>query len=84
MATKKNEVKETEAIEYKTITTEFMANYIANNHPEDKKWFKEIAFDDNGKYQHLIAKKAFCEKYMPDLIPTKKDKKKASDIFEEW
>ena len=53
------------------ITFEFMIDYISKNAPDDKQWFKDNAFDD-GKYQHLIARKKFVERYMPELKAEKK------------
>lgn len=75
---------------YNTITLEDMMKYIEDNHSEDKHWFKEQAFrdrkDKNGNikkaYSHLVAKKAFCERYMPSLVPVAKQK--ATDILATW
>lgn len=65
---------------FKKITFDEMADFIEKNYPEDKAWFKEVAFQDkNGnetkKYNHLNAKIKFCEKYAPSLIPVAKEKK---------
>lgn len=73
-----------EKLEYKKITAVDIFNYIEKNAPDDKEWFKSIAFDENGKYQHLIAKRAFAEKYMPEIIPVAQEKTPASDIFKDW
>lgn len=75
---------------FKKITFDEMADYIEANHPEDKAWFKEIAFQDkNGnsvnKYNHLNAKLRFCEKYAPALIPVAKEKKEpVTKRLENW
>lgn len=70
---------------FKKITAEDMKEYIDKNAPADKAWFKSVAFDENGKYQHLIAVRAFCDRYMPDIVPKAKEKKApASDIFANW
>lgn len=74
---------------YKTITFEEMADFIEKNHPEDKEWFKEVAFQDkNGKklekYNHLNAKLKFCEKYAPELIPQAAPKNKVTKRLENW
>lgn len=80
MAKKENDTK----VEYKTITFDFMREYIETNAPEEKAWFKSIAIVD-GKYNHLKAKKEFCEKYMPDIIPIAKPKQpNKSAILESW
>ncbi len=60
--------------EFKKITLEMMMDYIETNAPEDKEWFKSVAIDKNGNYQHLIAVRAFCNRYMKDIIPEKKEK----------
>lgn len=59
---------------YKKITLDDMMKYIDEKAPQDKAWFKEIALDENGNYQHLTAVRAFCGKYMPELLPVKKPK----------
>lgn len=73
---------------YKLITFDDMVKYIEQNAPTDKAWFKENAFSvdrfGNKKYNHLKAKKAFCEKYMPDLVPVRKGKENKSDILKDW
>lgn len=65
---------------FKKILFDDMYNFIDANHPEDKAWFKQVAFQDkNGnkvdKYNHLNAKMQFCKKYAPELIPVAKEKK---------
>lgn len=35
-------------------------------------------------YNLLKAKIAFCEKYMPDVLPNPDDKTKASDFLKDW
>lgn len=61
--------------DYKKLTFEEMKAYIETNAAADKEWFKSVAIDEKGVYQHLKAKKAFAEKYMPDIIPVAKPKK---------
>ena len=69
------------AITMKKITLEMMMEYIDKKAPNDKAWFKNIAYQDkNGNakttYQHLNAVKRFCERYdaFRGLIPVKKEK----------
>ena len=62
------------AWDFKKITLEDMMDYITTNATKDKAWFKSVAIDANGKYQHLIAVRAFCAKYMPEIIPVAKAK----------
>lgn len=70
--------------EFKKITFEDMKEYIEKNAASDKEWFKSVAIK-GGKYQHLAAKKAFCEKYMPEIIPVKKAPKETkADILANW
>ena len=71
-------------VEYKKITFEFMTDYILKNASNDKHWFKSVAIDENGNYNHLVAKKAFCERYMPNVIPKAKPRVKKSDILKDW
>lgn len=78
------------------MSLEDMVNYIKKNAPQDKDWFLKQAFvtrDIKKKgvvigqkevYNHLSARKAFCEKYMPEIIPVKKVKTKATDILKNW
>ena len=67
-----------------------MMDFIEANYPKDKKWFKQIAFQnkdgkDTGKYNHLNAVRCFCDRYMPDLLPQKAAPKvKASDSLKDW
>lgn len=71
--------------EFKKITLQDMKEYIEENAPQDKAWFKKEAFDDKGKYQHLVAVRAFCDRYMPDIIPVAKPKApKVSEILKDW
>ena len=64
---------------------EDMAKYIEENKPNDKAWFKSVSTDSKGKYNHFKARKAFCEKYMPEIIPVAKPKApKATAILENW
>lgn len=71
--------------EYRKITLDYMKTYIEKNAPQDKAWFRSIVFDAKGKYQHLIAVKAFCERYMPEIIPVAKPQKpKVSDAIKDW
>ena len=87
-----------EKFDYDTITFEQMKEYIEKNAPKDKAWFKKQAIgkrkikdkDGNVKkvietYNHLKARKAFCERYMPEIIPVAKPKKeKVTKILETW
>jgi hypothetical protein len=77
--------KAIEEWDYKKITFEDMISYIesiknADEREEAKAWFKSIAVVD-GKYKHLTAKKAFCRKYVPDIVPVAKKK---VDILKDW
>lgn len=82
--------KKFEAENFKKITFDAMADFIEANFPEDKKWFKKIAFEDKegndtGKYNHLNAVRKFCERYAPNLLPVAKDKKPApTERLKDW
>ena len=83
---------------YNTLSFEEMKEYIETKAPQDKAWFKENAYgerkikDKEGNvkktiqtYSHLKAKRAFCERYMPEIIPVAKPKKeKVTQILENW
>lgn len=79
-------------MDYKRMKLEDMMKYIEENVPQDKSWFKAIAFEDikhkdgtvEKTYSHLKARKAFCERYMPEIIPVAKKKEKASDKLLNW
>ena len=82
-----------EVFDYNKITLGDMVQYIEEKHPEDKNWFKKSAFvtkeSKEGKktqvYNHLKAKRAFCQKYMPEIIPVAKPKEpKKSDLLANW
>ncbi len=84
--------------DYKKITLDEMVNFIAKNAPDDKAWFKSMAFDkvkkmnDNAeevivdKYNHLKANRAFCLRYAPELVPVSKKpvKPTAKEILKDW
>ena len=49
-----------EATDYKKITLDEMLDFIEANYPNDKAWFKAVAFQDQDgnaveKYNHLNA-----------------------------
>ena len=75
---------------FKKITFEEMADFIEENHPNDKAWFKKVAYQDKDgktldKYNHLNAKLQFCKKYAPELIPEAKAKQKpVTDRLADW
>lgn len=69
---------------YNEMTLDYMKSYIEKNAPQDKEWFKSVAIDSKGKYQHLIAKRAFCEKYMPDKLPKRQAKVNKSESLLDW
>lgn len=80
-----NHGKDIQEWDYKKITFEDMVSYIesiadAEEREEAKAWFKSIAVVD-GKYKHLTAKKAFCRKYVPKIVPVAKKK---VDILNDW
>ncbi len=111
--------------DFKTLTLDQMVDYILKNAPDEKAWFKSVAFemrckkkavpqfDANGNpimkvckdgkekqavkmvevegseqapvFNLLKAKYAFCEKFMPEIIPVAKKKaSKAEEIWLNW
>ena len=80
---------EFKAESFKKITLDNMCDFIEKNYPEDKAWFKKVAFEDkNGnaveKYNHLNAVRKFCERYAPTLLPKKDPKEPATKRLEQW
>jgi hypothetical protein len=84
---------EEKKIEFKSITLEFMMDYIEKNFSgeklqKEKEWFKEEAFKSNGgeikdKYQHLHAKTEFCKRYeeFNHLTPKPKEPSKTQKLL---
>lgn len=76
--------------DYKTITLDLMCDYIEENHPEDKTWFKKICFEKTDGtptkgYNHLNAVRNFYSKYFPTEMPVAKEKPApASKRLENW
>ena len=79
--------------EFKTLKIEDMIQYLKENAPDEIAWFLTEAYHERttkkGKkitvYNHLKAKRAFCEKFMPDIVPPKREpKERATKILEEW
>lgn len=70
---------------FNKIKVDDILDFMKDKSAEEKKAFKKAAFDEDGKYQHIIAKRYFCEKYFPDLVPVKKEEQpKKSDVFKDW
>lgn len=74
---------------FKDITLEDMMKYIDEKAPDFKEDFKAVALlkNKNGdvRYNSAKAKTAFCSKFMPELLPKKKEPKKTkTDILKEW
>ena len=82
-----------EKLNFKTIKMEDMMAYIEKNAPQDKQWFKNIALETretkNGEtkvvYNHFNTRQAFCERYMPEIIPVSKQKEPTkAEILAKW
>ena len=79
-----------EGTDYKKITLDEMLDFIEANCPNDKAWFKEVAYQDKDgnsveKYNHLNAVRQFCKKYASDLLPVAKEKKPApTERLKNW
>lgn len=75
---------------FKKISLDEMMDFIEANHPNDKAWFKEVAFQDKDgnkseKYNHLNAVRQFCKKYAPELIPVAQKKAvPPTERFNNW
>lgn len=73
----------------KDLSLEYMMEYIENEAPDFKADFKAAALLENEKgevkYNSAKAKRAFCAKFMPELLPKKKEPKKTkTQILQEW
>ena len=73
--------KKFEFTSMKKIKLEDMMSYIETKAPNDKAWFKTVAYQNKegitkDSYQHLNAVKQFCLRYeeFRSLIPTAKAK----------
>ena len=75
---------------FKKITLDDMCDYIEQNAPADKAWFKKAAYSDKEgnpteKYNHLNAVREFCKRYAPELLPVAKEKKEpATTRLKDW
>lgn len=62
--------------------------YIEANAPQDKAEFVANAYrtTDKGKkaYSHIRAKRWFCARYCPDILPKKKKISASDDAFSDW
>lgn len=77
------------ATDFKKITFPDMADFIEENYPDDKEWFKGVCYQNKKgeaveKYNHLNAKLRFCEKYAPNLIPKAKKKELVTQRLADW
>lgn len=73
----------------KDLTPEVMIQYIEKNAPDFKEEFKAAALKENKngeiRYNSAAARHAFCTKFMPELLPPKKEKKlTATEMFKKW
>ncbi len=50
---------------------EDMVDFLEDKPIEEVEAFNEVAFDENGKYQHFKARKWFLSKYFPEKIKGK-------------
>lgn len=56
-------------MDYKKMTLDDIINWCVENN--QVAWLKAAA---KSKPSFLVLRKAFCEKFMPELLPTKKEK----------
>lgn len=81
-------------LNYDKMSVKDMKEYIENNCPNEKEWFKKVAFTEKlnkkGEMEqvyigHFKLRKIFCTKFMPEIIPVAKVKKeKMSDLIKYW
>ena len=73
----------------KDLTLEAMMQFIDEKAPDFKEDFKKVALVENKngdiRYNSAKARHAFCDKFMPELLPKKKSPKKTkTDLLKEW
>jgi len=73
----------------KELTPEFMMEYIDRKDPSFKAEFKKAALrkNKNGeeRYNAAAARYAFCRRFVPELIPKKKEKKPTkTEMLKKW
>ena len=90
---KRGSYKQMEKFNFRTIKLEDMMSYIEKNAPQDKQWFKSIAIEiretkdgeEKEVYNHFNARQAFCERYMPEIIPVSKPKEPTkAELLAKW
>lgn len=84
MEEKKN-VEEVEALDYKHLDFPFIKKWLEENN--EQAWFKKLWIDYTTEHNvkkppFVVIKRAFCEKFMPDMLP--KAPKSKSISMEDW
>lgn len=74
---------------YNEITLEDMMAYIDQNEPEFKETFKEAALveykaSEGKRYNYMRARHAFCEHFMPELLPKTAKRPTKTEILLNW
>ena len=65
------------------ITTNDMITFIEKEHPEDRKKFAKLVFDNTKVYNHMAAKNKFLQLYFPEVLK-KEVQPKISDTIYSW
>ena len=65
------------------ITAGDIITFIETEHPEDRKKFAKIVFDNTKTYNHFKAKNFFLQMYFPEALE-KKTEIKTSDTIYNW
>ncbi len=66
------------------ITVNDMITFIENNHPEDRKKFAKLVFDNTKVYNHFKARNFFYQMYFPEVLEKKAIEPKTSDAIYNW
>ena len=77
------------SFDYNEITLEDMMTYIEEHEPEYKNTFKEAALVSyaptlDKRYNHMRARRIFCEHFMPEILPSKSKKPTKTEILLNW
>lgn len=66
------------------ITANDIITFIEEKHPEDRKKFAKLVFDNTKIYNHFKARNFFFQMYFPEALEKKVPEPKTSDTIYSW
>ena len=66
------------------ITANDIITFIETKHPEDRKKFAKLVFDNTKTYNHFKARNFFFQMYFPEALEKKPVEAKTSDAIYSW